>query len=97
MFIMMRSSTVETRVVLLKTDVLLAPQFHHIKDVDFIRETFAEQGAVFIHGCDEQSLIILAEQLGRVAKPRNEVGTETGVSNIRCAPRLKGKGYSSEG
>lgn len=97
MFIMVRSSTVGTRVVLLKTDVLLAPQFHHIKDVDSIRETFAEQGAVFIHGCDEQSLIILAEQLGRVAKPRNEVGTGTGVSNIRCAPGLKGKGYSSEG
>jgi len=66
-------------------------------NVDSIRETYAEQGAVFIHGCDEQSLIILAEQLGRVAKPRNEVGTGTGVSNIRCAPGLKGKGYSSEG
>ncbi len=81
----------------MKTDVLLAPHFHHIKDVDSIRHTFDDRGAVFINGCDEQGLVILAKQLGRIAKPRNEVGTGTGVSNIRCAPGLKGKGYSSEG
>lgn len=97
MVTMVRSSTTGVVIALMKTDVLLAPQFHHIKDVDSIRDTFNDQGAVFINGCDEQSLIILAKHLGRIAKPRNEVGTGTGVSNIRCAPGLEGKGYSSEG
>ena len=39
----------------------------------------------------------MSEQLGAIAKPRNEVGAGTGVSNIRFAPDLAGKGYSSEG
>ncbi|KAL8733198.1 MAG: hypothetical protein Q9166_002215 [cf. Caloplaca sp. 2 TL-2023] len=62
-----------------------------------LEETFDKDGAVFIDGCDEQGLITLAKQLGRIAKPRNEVGSGTGVSNIRFAPGLIGKGYSSEG
>lgn len=94
---MVRPSTAGIIIALMKADVTLAPQFHHINDVESIRDTFNDQGAVFINECDEQSLITLAKQLGRIAKPRNEVGTGTGVSNIRCAPGLEGKGYSSEG
>ncbi|KAL8784872.1 MAG: hypothetical protein Q9195_008865 [Heterodermia aff. obscurata] len=72
------------------------PSFHSVKDLSAIRQTFDRDGAVFINGCDEQSLITLAKQLGQIVKPRNEVGSGTGVSNIRFAPRLEGKGYSSE-
>ena len=73
------------------------PTFHPIKDLSAIRQTFDRDGAVFINGCDEQSLVTLGKQLGRIVKPRNEVGSGTGVSNIRFAPGLEGKGYSSEG
>lgn len=78
-------------------DAILEPCFHHISDIDDIRKTYDQDGAVFLDGCDEENMVILAKQLGRVAKPRNEVVAGTGVSNIRYAPGLIGKGYSSEG
>lgn len=39
----------------------------------------------------------LAHQLGQVVRPRNEATPGSGVSRIRFASDLIGKGYSSEG
>ena len=50
-----------------------------------------------MNDCDEAALIRVSRQLGRVVKPRNEVGDGAGISNIRFAPGMVGKGYSDEG
>lgn len=72
--------------------------FYDIHDIEGIRTELARNGCAFAEGCDGQlALARLSEQLGVIAKPRNEVGAGTGVSNIRFAPDLTGKGYSSEG
>ncbi|KAI5794984.1 hypothetical protein EDC01DRAFT_721925 [Geopyxis carbonaria] len=74
----------------------ITPEFHDRHDTKAIRKTFLEKGIVFLQGCDEQKLVELTRRLGRIVKPRNEVSAGTGVTNIRCAPALEGKGYSSE-
>ncbi|KAL9024425.1 MAG: hypothetical protein Q9196_006526 [Gyalolechia fulgens] len=74
------------------------PTFHNADEVETIRKAFADDGCVFVDGCGGSlPLLRLSAQLGRIVKPRNEVSAGSGVSNIRCAPDLEGKGYSSEG
>lgn len=68
-----------------------------MNDLATIRREYNETGVVFIRDADEASLVSLSKKLGSIAKPRNEVSGGNGVSNIRCAPDLVGKGYSSQG
>lgn len=75
----------------------LTPKFQQASDIDQIREAFYEDGVTFVDDCDEDTLVKLGESFGTVAKPRNEVTGGKGVSNIRCAPGLEGKGYSNQG
>ena len=79
------------------TNLISVPQFCNIRDIQSIRNSVAEKGYAFIEECDENSMVALAMQLGRIVTPRNESKSGSGVSNIRCAPSLVGKGYSSEG
>lgn len=74
------------------------PTFHDADDIQAIRKALSDDGCVFVDGCGGSlSLVRLSAQLGRIAKPRNEVGAGTGVSNTRYAPGIEGKGYSSDG
>lgn len=65
--------------------------------MDRVREDLFTKGIAFIEGCDEDSLVEVANQLGEINRPRNEKLNGSGVSHIRFAPNLVGKGYSSEG
>ena len=73
-----------------------APQFLSISDTAGIWSRFRQDGIVFVEGVTESSLVTLSQKFGRIFKPRNDV-SGTGVSNIRYAPGLTGKGYSTEG
>ncbi|KAJ6473384.1 hypothetical protein C8R47DRAFT_1187546 [Mycena vitilis] len=72
------------------------PVFHDLDDLDAIRRTFYRDGIAYVQGVDEASLVALGNHFGSIVKPRNEAGKGTGVSNIRFAPGLVGKGYSSQ-
>ncbi|PWY88065.1 Clavaminate synthase-like protein [Aspergillus sclerotioniger CBS 115572] len=72
------------------------PTFHAPSDINAIRESVYTNGIAFVGGCDEDSLVTLANHLGQVVRPRNEKTPGSGVSNIRFASNLVGKGYSSE-
>ncbi|PTU25157.1 hypothetical protein P175DRAFT_0498267 [Aspergillus ochraceoroseus IBT 24754] len=72
------------------------PSFHSPTDLQGIQEAFYAQGIVFLEGFDEDSLRLLATQLGDIVQPRNEKTSGAGISNIRYEPSLSGKGYSSE-
>ncbi|KAF2752732.1 putative haloacid dehalogenase-like hydrolase [Pseudovirgaria hyperparasitica] len=72
------------------------PDFHDTLDLDGIRKAFYRDGMVFLQNCDEDKLVALGENLGTIARPRNELAGGRGVSNIRCAPGLEGKGYSNQ-
>ncbi|KAL2852256.1 hypothetical protein BJX68DRAFT_275060 [Aspergillus pseudodeflectus] len=74
---------------------VLEPKFHRPTSLEAIQEDFYNKGVAFIEGCDEESLTKLAHQFGDIVRPRNEVNG-AGISNIRFAPSLAGKGYSSE-
>ncbi|KAI1332430.1 hypothetical protein F5Y16DRAFT_394502 [Xylariaceae sp. FL0255] len=73
-----------------------APEFIDSHDHEAVRKEFLYAGIVLVENCEEQSLIQLAQHLGEPVQPRNETTSGTCVSNIRCAPGLEGKGYSSE-
>ena len=81
----------------LLTKLRTVVKFHDSQDFDEIKKSFFQDGIAFINGCDEKNLLKLANLMGTIVKPRNEKATGTGVSNIRFAPGLEGKGYSSEG
>ncbi|KAI0191105.1 hypothetical protein F4808DRAFT_444119 [Astrocystis sublimbata] len=75
---------------------LRAPTFiepHHSQE---IWETLYRDGVVFIQNCNEESLVHVSKSLGVPVGPRNAKSEGSFVSNIRCAPDLVGKGYSSE-
>ncbi|KAJ7662804.1 hypothetical protein DFH06DRAFT_1268739 [Mycena polygramma] len=72
------------------------PAFHDLDDLDTIRKTFYKDGIAYVRDVDEAKLVALGNQLGSIVKPRNETCKGTGVSNIRFAPGLEGKGYSSQ-
>ncbi|KAL4881021.1 HAD-like domain-containing protein [Aspergillus karnatakaensis] len=72
------------------------PVFHPPSDLLGIQEDFYNRGIAFLDGFDEDSLSQLASKFGDVIRPRNEKTSGTGISNIRFAPSLAGKGYSSE-
>ncbi|KAI9039362.1 putative haloacid dehalogenase-like hydrolase [Aspergillus affinis] len=72
------------------------PEFHTPSDIDGVRQDLFTKGIAFIEGCDEDSLVDVANQLGEINRPRNEKLHGSGVSHIRFAPNLTGKGYSSE-
>ena len=76
---------------------IVKPDFYNIDDLSGISHAFCRDGLVFVDGCNEESLVKLGGHFGQIVKPRNETSTGTGVSNIRAAPGLVGKGYSSEG
>lgn len=75
----------------------IEPTFHHPSNIEAIKEDFYSKGIAFIEGCDEKALAELARKFGSIVKPRNESTSCSGISNIRFAPSLVGKGYSSEG
>ncbi|KAJ7864918.1 hypothetical protein B0H13DRAFT_1898874 [Mycena leptocephala] len=72
------------------------PTFHNLHDLDKIQKTFYKDGIAYVDGVDETKLIALGNHFGSIAKPRNETVNGTGMSNIRFAPGLEGKGYSSQ-
>ncbi|KAL4920936.1 hypothetical protein BDW62DRAFT_220372 [Aspergillus aurantiobrunneus] len=72
------------------------PVFYPASEFQKILEAFHNDGIAFIEGCDEDRLGQLASQFGEIVKPRNEKTNGTGISNIRFAPTLVGKGYSAE-
>jgi len=72
-------------------------KFHDSQDFNEIKKRYFQDGVAFINRCDEQNLLKLANFMGTIVRPRNEKATGTRVSNIRYAPSLEGKGYSSEG
>jgi hypothetical protein len=72
------------------------PKFHPPTNLEAVQEDFYNKGVAFIEGCNEESLTKLAHQFGDIVRPRNEVNG-AGISNIRFAPSLAGKGYSSDG
>ncbi|KAL3468542.1 hypothetical protein BJX64DRAFT_246192 [Aspergillus heterothallicus] len=75
----------------------LEPKFYLPTDDEAIRKEFFDKGIAFIKGCNEAGLRRLAHQLGDIVRPRNEQINGSGISHIRCAPSLAGKGYSSQG
>ncbi|KAJ0416569.1 hypothetical protein BJY00DRAFT_326198 [Aspergillus carlsbadensis] len=74
---------------------ILEPKFHLPTSLESIQEDFYNKGIAFVEQCNEESLTKLAHQLGDIVRPRNEANG-AGISNIRFAPSLAGKGYSSE-
>lgn len=66
-------------------------------DIDGVRQDLFTKGIAFVEECDETSLVHLGNQLGEIVRPRNEKTHGSGISHIRFAPDLTGKGYSSEG
>ncbi|KAL3485245.1 hypothetical protein BJX62DRAFT_243159 [Aspergillus germanicus] len=74
---------------------VLEPKFHPPTNLEAIQKDFYNKGVAFIEGCNEESLTKLAHQFGDIVRPRNEVNG-AGISNIRFAPSLAGKGYSSD-
>lgn len=68
------------------------PTFLDFHEFESIRKTFYRDGVVFVDKINEERLVALSESLGSIVKPRNEVAGGRGVSNIRCAPNLIGKG-----
>jgi hypothetical protein len=73
-----------------------AHKFNDAQDLHAIREQFYRDGVAFFENCDEESLIGISKTLRETVRPRNETASGTGISNIRFAPGLEGKGYSSE-
>ncbi|KAL4888253.1 Clavaminate synthase-like protein [Aspergillus ambiguus] len=72
------------------------PVFDLPSDIEAIRERLFRTGIAFIRDSGIDSLVMLGTNLGTVIRPRNEQHPGTGISNIRYAPSLRGKGYSSE-
>ncbi|KAJ6492030.1 hypothetical protein C8R45DRAFT_1073427 [Mycena sanguinolenta] len=72
------------------------PTFHDVDDLDKIQKAFYKDGIAYVQGVDEAKLVALGNYFGSIIKPRNETGNGTGISNIRFAPGLEGKGYSSQ-
>ncbi|KAF4157931.1 hypothetical protein CNMCM6069_004810 [Aspergillus lentulus] len=73
-----------------------SPEFHLASDIDGVRQDLFTKGIAFVEECDETSLVHLGNQLGEIVRPRNEKTHGSGISHIRFAPDLTGKGYSSE-
>ncbi|PWY72697.1 Clavaminate synthase-like protein [Aspergillus eucalypticola CBS 122712] len=72
------------------------PTFYDPSDIESIRASVFNNGIAFVEGCEEEALVGLARQLGQIVRPRNEETPGSGVSRIRFASDLVGKGYSSE-
>ncbi|PKX98638.1 putative haloacid dehalogenase-like hydrolase [Aspergillus novofumigatus IBT 16806] len=73
-----------------------SPEFHLPSDIDGVRQDLFTKGIAFVEECDETSIVHLGNQLGEIVRPRNEKAHGSGISHIRFAPNLTGKGYSSE-
>ncbi|KAL4808821.1 HAD-like domain-containing protein [Aspergillus unguis] len=71
------------------------PVFHPATDIQAIVQDFYTKGIAFIKGCNEMTLADLAGQFGIIVRPRHEKLSGTGISHIRFAPALIGKGYSN--
>lgn len=89
------SATITKDIVL--NQFIAAPIFYLPSDVEGIRKAILTDGIAFVEKCDETLLVSLANEFGEIVRPRNERIEGSGISHIRFAPNLAGKGYSSEG
>ncbi|KAL2868584.1 HAD-like domain-containing protein [Aspergillus lucknowensis] len=72
------------------------PTFYSITCNEVIKMELRKNGIAFLSIDDGESLRKLGNEHGVVIRPRNEGPDGSGISNIRFAPSLVGKGYSSD-